>query len=132
MPLKEGERIILPTHCPEPCLIRSTIAPNRILKIGCVAEIYPFVKKVLGFCRDEDLRVERLAVLLIWASFAGLSQVPDMRQSTKAPSDGFRPSEFPPRGPDFEVIAGGIGCMVSVRESPGTAGRRDAAVLKSP
>lgn len=59
MPLKEPERIILPTHHPESCLIRSTITPNRILKIGCVVEINPFVEKALNFCRGDDLGVER-------------------------------------------------------------------------
>lgn len=72
-----------------------------------------------------------LAVLSIAASISGLSQVPDIRQSTKAPSDGFRPSEFPPRGADLEVIAGGIGCIVRVRARPGTSGRRAVAVLNN-
>lgn len=58
MSLKERLRIIPPTHRPELCMIRRTITRNRVLKFGCVVEIYPFVKKPIRFCRGNDLRVE--------------------------------------------------------------------------
>lgn len=61
-----------------------------------------------------------LATRLTSVSSVALSHVHEIRQRTRAPSEGSRPMEFPPSGPDLEVVAGGMGWIVREVTRPAT------------
>ena len=70
-----------------------------------------------------------LATLLTNGSSVAASHVAEIRHRTRAPSEGSRPMEFPPSGPDFEVVAGGMGWMVRPKARPATVDSWGATCL---